>query len=192
MATKIILILMYLVIIILIPLFLSYLLNITIMKKRWIMVKKMAVAKSISKNKPLVIFYGDNNGIIVTKKAKKEFVGNIIDVSGKMSDNSCVVVLVEVLEYFSLKDLTVLVKQLKRISGGDLYAINVEKNSPRIFWDYKIKHVMDAPYFFPKDKIDWKNPNDLQLKIQTFYSYVFRVLPYNFFVRKTITIDKLS
>lgn len=190
MATKIILILMYLVIIILIPLFLSYLLNITIMKKRWIMIKKMAIAKSLSKNKPLVIFYGDNNGIIVTKKIKKEFVGNIIDVSGKMSDNSCVVVLVEVLEYS--EDLTMLIKQLKRISGGDLYAINVEKNSPRVFWDYKIKHVMDTPYFFPKDKIDWKNPNDLQVKIQTFYSYVFRVLPYNFFVRRTITIDKLA
>ena len=80
--------------------------------------------------------------------------------------------------------LNELIAKLKKASGGDLYTINIGKNSPKVIWDYKIKNIMNKSFYLPGEKIGWTHPNDLQLKIQKLYSYVFRIVPYDSFTSK--------
>lgn len=192
--SKIFLIILYLIIIILIPLFLDYLFKLTVRKKRKMQIKFLAEIKSIETSKSLIIFNDRYHGVVINSddlvngklNNGEEFTGDIVEIINQMANNSCVVVVSETLEYIDNVSsgkslLSDTIDQLKLISGGDFYSINIEKNSPRVFWDYKIKNIMDKSFYLPDDSISWSQPNNLQTKIQTFYSYVFKILPYDFF-----------
>jgi hypothetical protein len=198
---KIILIMIYLIIIIMIPLFLDILFKLTVRKNRKSKIKNMAQKKSIETNKSLIIFNDRYNGIVINPtnpKIIEEFTGDIVEIVNQMADNSCVIVVSETLEYIGetktdkSRDslLSKTIKQLKNISGNDFYCINIEKNSPRVLWDYKIKNIMDKSFYLPGDVVEWHQPNELQIKIQKFYFYVFKILPYHFFAYDPVIKNK--
>lgn len=179
-----ILIVIYIIIIIMIPLFLDYLFKLTVRRKRKIQIKSLAMKKAKDTNKALLIFDNRYGGVVSHAgdfTDKESFDGDAVEIINQMADNSCVIVVKETLEY--IDDLNDFIAQLKNVSGGDLYTVNIEKNSPRVFWDYKIKNIMNKSFYLPMDtEIQWSEPNRLQKSIQKFYSYVFKILPYNFFV----------
>ena len=93
----------------------------------------------------------------------------------------------QIFEYIDDNLINDLVKELLRVSGGNLYIVNIEKNSPRIFWDHKIKNIINKPFYLPPiENIKWSTPNNLQIKIQKFYAQIFRILPNNFFEKNQI------
>ena len=182
---KAFIIIMYLIIIVLILLFLDYLFRITTRKNRKNKIFDLATKKSSETAKPIIIFNDRNNGVVVGKNKSddEKFSGDIVEIINQMADNSCVLIVSETLEYIDNDDdqLVKTIKQLQLVSGGDLYCINFEKNSPRIFWDYKIKQIMNESFYLPDNNISWSKPNQLQIVTQRFYSYVFKILPYHFF-----------
>ena len=186
---KIVTIIIYFILILMIPLFLDYLFELTIRKKRRQKIKNLAQIKSQETGKPLIVFNDKNNGVVFTNEnwnKGEDFTGDIVQLINEMADNSCVIIVSETLEYIDDTLLIDTINTIKYVSGNDIYAINIEKNSPRIFWDYKIKNIMDESFYLPGDDITWKKPNNLQIKIQNFYSIIFKVLPYKFFAYNPI------
>jgi len=184
--SKICLILIYVAILVLIPIFLDYLFEISIRRNKKKEITDVAKARAKKTKKPLIIFNGVNKGTIDTDGKIEKFDGNVEEIINQLDNNTSVVLVSETLEY--VPDLQNFIKELKRVSGGDLYALSVEKNSPRIFWDYKMVNAIDQPYFIAgKNKeITWEKPNNVQLKTQQIYSYVFKILPYDMIVDKMI------
>jgi hypothetical protein len=191
---KIIIIAIYLFILILIPIFLDYLFRITIRNKRKTKIKSLAMKKAVEKNKSVVIFNNVNNGIVIhsignKNESSEEFTGSFTEIINNMADDSCVVVVLHTLEY--LDELPSVLTQLQKISGGDLYLLSMGKNSPRVFWDYKIRNILDKSFYLPTDKeIKWSSPNTLQLKLHKFYSLIFKILPYDSFTNDKFNITK--
>ncbi|XWV26513.1 hypothetical protein QJ857_gp0554 [Tupanvirus soda lake] len=186
---KALIIFVYLVIIIMIPLFLDYLFKLTVRKNRKNKILSLAKSKSLETDKPLIVFNNNNNGVVINKDGTlEEFSGDIIEIINQMADNSCVMIVSETLEYIGNNEsinndevLTQTINQLNTVTGGDIYFVNIEKNSPRVFWDYNIKNVMDKSFYLPNDNLSWTKPNELQKNIQKLYFYVFKIIPYNFF-----------
>jgi hypothetical protein len=184
----------YLIIIILVPLFLDYLFRLTVRRKRKINMLYLAEKKSASTKKPLLIFNNRSSGLVShsgnLSKDKEEIHGEITEIIGGLKENSFVIVISETLEY--VDDIEKLIKELIAVSGSDLYIINLEKNSPRIFWDYKIKNVMDQPFYVvsntpvTNNKLKWTKSTALQKSTQKFYSNLFKILPYDFFVNDPV------
>lgn len=127
------------------------------------------------------------------EESSEEFSGDMVEIINQMADNSCVIIVSQTLEYIDESNnnndndngqenslLSKTIEQLKRVSGGDIYFINIDKNSPRAFFDYKIKNFMDKSYYVPGEEIKWNKPNELQVKTQKFYSYIFKIIPYKF------------
>jgi len=177
--SKFILLIFYLCIIILIPLFLDLLFKLTVRRNRKDKIIEMATDLAHRTGKSLVIFDGPHNGSVMLQSdaPKETFDGKITEIIHEMADNSCVIVVSETLEY--VDNLQNTIDDLKRVSGNDLYVVAIEKNSPRVFWDYNIINIMDKPYYVPMENIQWIAPNQLQKKIQNLYRYVFKVLPYD-------------
>lgn len=188
---KTVIVLIYLAIIILIPLFLDYLFKLTVRKKREDNVRCLAQKKASDTNKSLIVFTDRHHGVVINvndPKSAEQFTGDIFEIVQQMANDSCVMVLLQVLEYMDdtkERPLSVFIQKLSDITGGDIYTVNIEKNSPRVFWDYKILNVMNKSYYLPEDfeqgKIEWYRPNDLQRHTQKFYSYLFKFIPYKFF-----------
>jgi len=186
---KAVLIVIYLVIIIMIPLFLDYLFNITVRRKRKMKIKRLAEQKAKETGKALVIFNDRYNGIVHNindgQMIKEAFTGDIVEIVNQMANNSCVMMVSETFEY--IDGLKEVIDQIRLVTNGDFYAINIEKNSLRVFWDYKIIQIMDKSYCVPSSQeIKWAKPNGLQRKIEKFYSYVFKVFPYKFLVNDPV------
>jgi len=176
MTNKYLIILVYLIIIIMIPFFLDYLFKITTRKKKNDKILKLGHELSKSSGKPLIIFYGNDTGKILD--SEETFDGDISEIIHQMTDNSCVIICIESLEY--VNDVNQTLEDLRRVSGGDLFLVSVEEKSPRAFWDYQIKNIFEKPYYLTTDRnIKWDIPNDLQLKCQNIYKYIFYVLPYS-------------
>uniref|UniRef100_A0A6C0LSQ0 Uncharacterized protein n=1 Tax=viral metagenome TaxID=1070528 RepID=A0A6C0LSQ0_9ZZZZ len=194
---KIILIIFYLIIVISIPLFLDILLRITVRKRRKYIMKHLAEKKTTEKNKALLIFNNRYSGIVVysnddSEKAE-EFTGDAVEIANNMADNSCVILISETLEY--VEELEQFIQQLNRVSGGDLFIVNIEKKSPRMLWDYKIINIMDKSYYTPGNlMIKWSKPSNLQNKIRNIYKFIFKLIPYNLFADDPIVknIDTLN
>jgi len=181
MSNKFFLVLIYLIIILLIPFFLDYLSEITIRKNRKNLINEKATKKSKTTNKPLVIFNGIFNGSV----DGENFSGDIFEIINQMDNNSCVIYIVDTLEY--VQNPSNLIKELNRVSGNDLFIVCIEKNSPRTFWDPKIINLMDKNYYLPLENITWNLPNNLQNKIRNIYAYLFGIIPYdkiNSFIKK--------
>jgi len=183
----------YVGIIILIPIFLDYLFRLTVRRKRKLNIMYQAEKKSRETKKPILIFNNRYGGIInnmqIDPSGKKEvFESDITQILSQLKENSFVLVVSETLEYVDNVEETI--KQMQSVSGGDMYIVGIEKNSPRVWFDYKIRNVFDNPFYLPTDhQIKWVSPNDLQKKVQGFYSYGFKILPYNFFT--TDPIDRI-
>lgn len=191
LGSKILMLSIYAIIIILIPIFLDYLFRLTVRRKRKLNIMYMASKKAKETTKPLLIFNSptegfikeiDKNGIVVLKEP---FKGNIVEILSALKDNSFVIVVSETLEHIHDVEKTVVL--LKNVSGGDMYIICTEKNSPRTMIDYKIINIFDKPFYLPSDtELKWSDPNDFQKRIQSFYKVIFRILPYNFFMNDPI------
>lgn len=179
---KLVVILIYVMIIILVILFLDLLMKYTIRNNRAEKIKSLAENSAREKNKPLIIFDSINHGSIInTDGSIEDFNGDIIEIADQIKDNSCVLLVIGVLEYLDINELNNIIKQFRKISGNDFYSSNLEKNAPRIFFDYKIKNIMDKSFYLPNEQINWNQANDLQKNTQKFYIQVFKVVPYNFF-----------
>lgn len=172
---KIFLIFLYLLLILLIPLFLDYLFHLTVRKKRRAQIMTLAEQKSQQTGKALVIFDNRFGGKVNTDGKNEVFSGDIEEIVQQMANNSCVIVVHNTLEY--IDDPNKIIKQINDVSGGDYYIVNVEQNSPKVFYDYKIKNLMNKSFHLPGEAIEWKDPNGLQKKIQTFYYNIFRMAP---------------
>lgn len=169
---KIFIILMYILIILAIPII------ITLLYK--LMSNRMELSKALEKatvlNKPLIIFDSISSGKIIFNNRETAFTGNIIDVLKELDNKSVVIYLDRILEYVDPDDISIIYKELKRTS--EFYVKTISKNSPQVFWDYRIKNL----YSFKEDKIDILNPekpNNLQIKIQYIYQKIFKILPEN-------------
>lgn len=183
-------IILYIAIIILIPLFLDFLFKVTIRKKRKNNVLRLVVQRARDQDKPLIIINDLHHGIIYDKTTLEYFTGDVVRIIDKLTKNSCVVLISETLEY--INDLEEFMDKLTLVTGGDLYVICIELNSPRLFWDYKIRHIMSKSYFEPGEVVKWVPPNGLQKKTQRFYYYLFQVIPYDVFVTSPITLDMVA
>lgn len=186
---KIFLVAIYFIIIIMIPLFLDYLFKLTVRKKRKTQIKYLAEQKARASGRSLVIFNDRYHGVVTNfagdNATKEEFTGDILEILDQMANNCCVIVVAGTMEY--IENPEILIDRLKNITGGDFYLIGIEKNSPRTLWDYKIVNILEKPYYLPTDKeIKWNQPNNLQIKLEKFYSYVFKILPYDFFVNDNL------
>lgn len=191
LGSKLIMVCIYIIIIIFIPLLLDYLFNLTIRSRRKRLIKETAEKLAISKNKSLVIFNGMIDGEVYHLNPNRQFKmetfkGNLTEIIDQMADDSCVVIVSYVLEY--VDNIEGILEQLKRVSGNDLYIIGYETNSPRTFWDYQIKRILNKPYYLPEF---WKKsttldmlshtPNKIQINVQYIYKYIFKVVPYSWF-----------
>lgn len=177
--SKMLMIIIYLIIIILIPIFLYYLFKLTVDNKKKDEILNLAKQKSIQIGKPLIVFNGRSNGLVINPedKSSEKFEGDIIDIINQMADNSGVILLLNVLEYIDDESIKILVAQLKNVSGGNLYSVNISKNSPLTILDHKIINLMDKPYYLPGESITWSKSNQFQKILQKFYSVVFKILP---------------
>lgn len=179
---KILVVFLYSFIIIMIPLFLDFLFRITIRRKRLLIIKNMAKEKSRITNKPLIIFNDRYHGILFDNSGHLErFSGDIMEITSKMMDNCCVIVIIQTLEYLNEKSYSYFLEQIERISGGDFYFINLERKSPRILWDYKLNNIINNVYCLPHEcNLTWKKPSKMQKVIQDFYNYLLKFLPIYF------------
>ena len=182
---KTFIIFVYLLIILMIPVFLDYLFELTIRRKR--LLKTEGSARKIAKqqNKPIVVFNGLTNGNIRTLDGAKQdsvedFTGDIMEILTEMMENSAVIVLNKSIEY--TKNPIEIITEAKRVSGGDLFIVSIEKNSPRVFWDNEIINITEKTEYGPKDKeIKLIKMNNVQRKIRNIYSYLFRIIPSELF-----------
>ena len=186
---KILLVTVYLIIILLIPLFLDYLMTITTRRKRRKLMQQLATEAANKLKRPLIIFNDLENGVVYDqidlsldsgRSGKAEyFNGNIVEISKELADNSGIVFVYQTLEY--VDDIDELMKQLERISGHQLYICALEKNSPRIWFDSRIKRIFDQPYYLPDtlSTISWTVPNNLQKRTSHFYHFILKKIDLN-------------
>nr|WBF70886.1 hypothetical protein [Megavirus caiporensis] len=183
--SQILLIIIYIILILSIPFFLDYYLQSK--KIKCIQESILKDAKNISSknNKPLIVFNNQEQGFVVNKNQTEKFSGNIEDILPELADNSCVLVLYEILEY--VDDPENIIINAKRVSGDNYLIINIINNSPRIYWDYRIKNIMNAPYYSKDDNITYNKSSNIQKKTQYIYRYLFLLFP-NQYVRQNIEL----
>jgi hypothetical protein len=174
-------ILIYILILILIPLFLELLLRYTNGRKTKQLIYSMAQDKAGELSQPLIVFNSPTEGFIWEDKKANVFTGGIVEIVKLLNDSSSVIMVSETLEYLPTDELQPLIKDLVRASGGNLYVVSVDKNSPRIYYDYKIVNVISDSFNLPDSTIKYLPLNGVQENLHKFYSYVFMVIPYGFF-----------
>lgn len=182
---KTFIIFVYLLIILMIPIFLDYLFELTIRSKRLLNAETTARKIAKKSTKPVIVFNGLESGYIRQADGKnvdsvEDFTGDINDILNEMMDNSAVIILNRSVEYTT--DPVELITDAKRVSGGDLFIVGLEKNSPRVFWDVNIINVMANPYYTNTDtEVKLIKFNSVQRKIRKIYSYLFKIIPIEFF-----------
>ncbi len=151
--------------------------------------QQLATEAAHKLKRPLIIFNDIENGVVYDqvdlsmdsgRSGKPEyFNGDIVEISKELADNSCVVFVYQTLEY--VDDIDGLIKQLERISGHQLYICALEKNSPRIWFDSRIKRVFDQPYYLPDNvsTISWTLPNNIQKRTSQFYHFILEKIELN-------------
>lgn len=167
-------------IIIIVPILLDLLFSLTVRRNRFHKILALAKKKSNETEKDIIYFEGPNKGLVIGRINGKidTFDGNFTEIIKQLADNSCVMIINSVFEY--VDDIETSFQQVQKVSGGDFYMINIEKNAPRTIWDYKLKNLIDETFYLPGTEIiKWQEPNKLQKSIQNLYRYLFVVIPYN-------------
>jgi hypothetical protein len=178
----IIYVILYLIVIVLLPIILDIVFSITLRKdyKEGIITKMRVLAKN--SNKPLIIFYdryyGYKEDPITNEKI--EFQGDMVDILHDLKDNSSVILIIESLEYVPSEQIDDIYTQLERVTNGDYYIINIDKGSPRVFYDSKILHLSHQ-----KDgkKLSYDKVNKFIKFTQRFYGIIYT------FINKYAKID---
>ncbi|CAH6420907.1 Hypothetical protein MVR_LOCUS206 [uncultured virus] len=191
----ILIVLVVLVILILVPLLLDLLFGLTVRSNRSKQILHLAKARSKQTNKPIIVFNDANTGVVLELdgSVSPEFKTDIVEAITQMEDNSSVLIISQALEYIDPIQLPAVIEQMRKVSGGDLYVLGIERSSPRTIWDYKLRTLLSKPFYLPSEPISWARPNTLQVSLQHFYEYVFKIMPYSFFAYNPIvdsaTID---
>lgn len=109
---------------------------------------------AMDKSKPLLIFYDANHGEIHHEDGTSDnFTANIFDVLPEMEENSCLIVVKNVIEYISDEDLIKLRKLLHSVSGGNYIILSREILSTDIFIDPRIIKVSNINVIRSSDKV---------------------------------------
>jgi len=175
-------ILTYVIIILIIFLLLDFLFKMTIRKRKWKQIYFLANKLSQIKRKPIMIIYDTNNALI---EPNKKIQGDIVNIITRLPSNKYILIVSQLLEY--VDEPKKVIYHCKRISGDDVYFINIENTSPRIWWDYKIKNIMNAPFYLPYEtNIKWINKSNKQKKVHKIYAIIFKILPYRYFTNNSI------
>ena len=180
-ARKTAIIAIYVVIILMIPLFLDHLFKITVVHNKKQKIKTLAIGLAREKKKPVLIF--NNNGGVICRDPElpdkwESFDGDVVDIINNLANDCCVIVASETLEY--VDNLPDLFSKMVDVTGGDIFIVAIGKSTPRAFWDYKIKQLFNKTYYLPSDDhIRWSQPNLLQRRLHNIYRNVFRFVPYS-------------
>lgn len=177
---KLTLIIFYLSIIFLTLLILGMIYNLTTREKQIEQIKNIAQKQSIKKKKSLIVFDSPTTGYT---DLNEKFDGNVLEILSNLTDNCCIILMMNVFEYIDSKSIPKIIKDMSRVSGGDFFILCIDNKSPRTFYDYKIKNLMKKSSYMSDDKIEWDKPNNLQAKISNIYYWIFKILPYSFFVK---------
>jgi len=196
--TSVFWIMIFIIIIILIPLFLELLLQYTNGRKSKQLIYQLALNKAKELKQPLLIFNSTNEGYFINTYASNcdgktagtaTFNGPIQEIVPLLNDKSVVIMLSDVLEYIPTESLPKLIADLLKASDNNLYVVSVDTNSPRIYYDYKITNVMTDSFNLPNgNPIKYVPINSVQQKLHQFYQYVFMIVPYKFFTYYPVNI----
>lgn len=136
--------------------------------------------KSRQPGKAFIIFNGLDGGVIYNyqnnSEKKEEFTGPIDEILPQLMTNSAVIVLAYALEYSD--NPTSLIKEIKRVSGGQFYVIGYELNAHRSLWDYEIKQDLLSSYYCPNQLVQWVELDQFTLAMQNVYKQISKILPF--------------
>ncbi|AZL89471.1 hypothetical protein QKC54_gp0352 [Megavirus baoshan] len=182
---QILLIVIYIILILSIPFFLDYYLQSKKIKCIQESILKDAKKLSEDNDKPLIIFNNQEQGFVIDKNQIEQFTGNIEDVLPELADNSCVLILYEILEY--IDDPENIITNTRRVSGDNYIIINMTNNSPKTYWDHRIKNIMNKPQYNKDDNIIYNKLSNIQKKTQNIYRYLFTLFP-DKYIRQNIEL----
>ncbi|ANB50496.1 hypothetical protein [Powai lake megavirus] len=182
---QILLIVIYIILILSIPFFLDYYLQSKKIKCIQESILKDAKHISSENNKPLIVFNNREQGFVINNNQIEKFTGNIENILPELADNSCVLVLYEILEYIDEPENIII--DAKRVSGDNYLIINIINNTPRTYWDYRIKNIMNKPYYSKDNDIVYNKSSNIQKKTQNIYRYLFSLFP-NQYIRQNIEL----
>ncbi|AFX92419.1 hypothetical protein CE11_00392 [Megavirus courdo11] len=180
---QILLIIIYIILILSIPFFLDYYLQSKKIKCIQESVLKDAKKLSSNNNKPLIVFNNREQGFVIDKNQTEQFSGNIEDILPELADNSCILILYEILEY--VDDPENIITNTRRVSGDNYFIINITNNSPKTYWDYRIKNIMSKSQYHNDNTITYNKLSNIQKKTQNIYRYLFKLFP-DQYVRQNI------
>ena len=184
----ILIVLVVLIILILVPLLLDMLFSVTVRSNRSKQILQLARARSVQTNKPIIVFNDAGTGVVMELDGSisPEFKTDIVEAINSMEDNSSVLIVSQALEYMDPYTLPAIIEQMRKVTGGDLYVLGIERSSPRTIWDYKLTTLLNKPFYLPSESISWAKPNSFQTSLQHFYEHVFKIIPYSFFASSPI------
>ncbi|AUV58319.1 hypothetical protein [Bandra megavirus] len=182
---QILLIIIYIILILSIPFFLDYYLQSKKIKCIQESVLKDAKNLSSNNNKPLIVFNNREQGFVIDKNQTEQFSGNIEDILPELADNSCILILYEILEY--VDDPENIITNTRRVSGDNYFIINITNNSPKTYWDYRIKNIMSKSQYHNDNTITYNKLSNIQKKTQNIYRYLFKLFP-DQYVRQNIEL----
>ncbi|AEQ32984.1 hypothetical protein [Megavirus chiliensis] len=182
---QILLIIIYIILILSIPFFLDYYLQSKKIKCIQESVLKDAKKLSSNNNKPLIVFNNREQGFVIDKNQTEQFSGNIEDILPELADNSCILILYEILEY--VDDPENIITNTRRVSGDNYFIINITNNSPKTYWDYRIKNIMSKSQYHNDNTITYNKLSNIQKKTQYIYRYLFKLFP-DQYVRQNIEL----
>lgn len=134
----------------------------TILKTRKKIILEMAKQDKQKLNVPLLIFENKNIAYVDEQKIYYDDIYEFID---NLKYNKYVIVLFEMLEYH---DSIVIYNKLKKLTDCNIYTINISNKSPKLFFDFDIKHIIDIN----NNKITKFNINKLFKYTQKIYNTI--------------------
>jgi len=186
-------IILILLTIIIIPIFLDIVMRISVRHKKRTSIYFKSLQKARRKNKPLLILSYDYNILIKENELNNDRpIGekineDVITVLSKMKDNSVIICVIEILEYYD--NPNEIWQEINRVSGGKMYSFNLDKMAPKLMFDYRIKNVMNKEYYNSDDMIIETNKlKPYQLKSQEFYKKIFMFVPNSIFLSDPMKI----
>lgn len=186
-------ILMLFLVVLFLPLFLDIVFRISVRRKRRSEAFFKALQMARRKNRPLLIFTSPNTGLHISKleiyndrPQGEEFTGNIYDVISNLKTKSAIILLIEVLEYIDEPEF--IWNKLLEISNNRIFSSNLETKSPKFWFDYRIKNIMNKTFYNKNDKIIYSPTSELQKNISRFYQNIFLIVPKKFFLDDPIKI----